>query len=322
MGSGGHATAGEVVLAYVAEQVATIRDRESGVGSVDQDAIHKTRVATRRLRSVLSSYRRLLHRERTEPLRDELKWLAAVLGEVRDMHVLREHLDQEAADVLGLGGLPEGVDRELTSREEAAARELHAALDSVRYADLRQVLDALVERPPLRRRAGRSADRVLPALAGRAAQLVDDAAALADAPDVSPHERNEHLHSVRKAAKRARYAAELALPVGGKRAALLVQRMTELQEVLGRHQDSVMSRQVLAELAAPAAAAGSAESAYAVGMLAGAEQADDVAALAAYGKALKRTRGKARRWTARGGDGADLAAPLDEADTRGPAASS
>ena len=48
------------------------------------DAVHKMRVAVRRLRSTLATYRRLLDRDVTEPLRDELKWLGGVLGAVRD----------------------------------------------------------------------------------------------------------------------------------------------------------------------------------------------------------------------------------------------
>jgi len=289
-------TAGEVLLAYLTEQVETIRSNESAVGSIDQVAIHKTRVATRRLRSVLSTYRRLLHREHTDPLRDELRWLAVALGAVRDSHVLREHLNSEASERLGLAGLPAEVERGLAERERSAVRVLHADLDSVRYAELRRRLDALVEQPPLRRRADRPAARVLPALAGKAARGVDEAARLAEVEGLTARQRDDRLHDVRKAAKRARYAAELALPVGGKGAGLLVERMTQLQEVLGRHQDSVMSRAALSELSRPAGTGP--EGAFAAGVLSGHEQADDAVTEAAYRKALRAaSEGKARRWT-------------------------
>jgi CHAD domain-containing protein len=41
----------------------------------EPDAVHQMRVATRRLRSALATYRPLLDRERTDPVRQELKWL-------------------------------------------------------------------------------------------------------------------------------------------------------------------------------------------------------------------------------------------------------
>jgi CHAD domain-containing protein len=58
------------------------------------------------------------------------------------------------------------------------------------------------------------------------------------------------LHEVRKSAKRLRYAAEAAAPVFGKRATTLARAAEEIQEILGDHQDSVVTRALLRELAA------------------------------------------------------------------------
>lgn len=46
------------------------------------------RVATRRLRSTLRTFRGLWDRPRSEALRDELKWLGVQLGRVRDGQVM------------------------------------------------------------------------------------------------------------------------------------------------------------------------------------------------------------------------------------------
>ena len=62
------------------------------------DAVHKMRVAVRRLRNALATYRPLFVREQTEPVREELKWLAAELGEPRDAEVMRERLEVMLAD--------------------------------------------------------------------------------------------------------------------------------------------------------------------------------------------------------------------------------
>ena len=54
--------------------------------------MHKMRVGTRRLRSALATFRPLLDRAVTDPIRDELKWIAGELGGARDAEVLRERL--------------------------------------------------------------------------------------------------------------------------------------------------------------------------------------------------------------------------------------
>jgi len=69
---------------------------------------------------------------------------------------------------------------------------------------------------------------------------------------VAPDAAGELLHSARKAGKRFRYAAELATPVLGDEATVKVKRAKQLQELLGEHQDSVVSVQTLRRLGAGA----------------------------------------------------------------------
>ncbi|WCI09079.1 CHAD domain-containing protein [Arthrobacter sp. OVS8] len=70
-----------------------------------------------------------------------------------------------------------------------------------------------------------------------------------DAETSSPAE-DAALHEVRKSAKRLRYAAEAAAPVFGKPASALARAAEEIQEILGDHHDSVVTRDLLRELAA------------------------------------------------------------------------
>ncbi len=79
------------------------------------------------------------------------------------------------------------------------------------------------------------------------------------------HDRDLALHEARKQAKATRYAAEAAVPALGDPAAGLVKGAKNLQNLLGDHQDSVMARQALRELADQAHAAG--ESAFTYGVL-------------------------------------------------------
>lgn len=85
-------SAAELVGSHLAAQVAELVARDPEVRRDVEDSVHKMRVATRRLRSALSTFRPLLDREVTDPLRDELRWLAAVLGAARDAEVLHARL--------------------------------------------------------------------------------------------------------------------------------------------------------------------------------------------------------------------------------------
>jgi len=76
--------------------------------------------------------------------------------------------------------------------------------------------------------------------------------------------RDAVLHGARKAAKRTRYAAEAAVPVGGKPAQRLAQQMKNVQSALGDHHDTVVGRQVARRLGVTAHLAG--ESAFAYGV--------------------------------------------------------
>ena len=88
------------------------------------------------------------------------------------------------------------------------------------------------------------------------------AAARADGVD-----RDRLLHETRKAAKRLRYAAEAARPALGGNARRLAKRAEELQEVLGAHQDDVVTAPVLRRVALSAHQAG--ESSFPYGILYG-----------------------------------------------------
>ncbi len=112
-------TAGDVVAAYIDEQVSVLRRLDPAVRADAADAVHKMRVAVRRLRSTLATYRRLLDRDVTEPIRDELKWLGGVLGAVRDAEVIRRYLlgvvDDQPSDLV-LGPVRERIESTTMTR--------------------------------------------------------------------------------------------------------------------------------------------------------------------------------------------------------------
>jgi inorganic triphosphatase YgiF len=67
--------AGTVLLAYARKQT-----DDPGVRLDEPDAVHQLRVAARRMRSVLATYRKFIDTFTANHLREELKWMAARSG--------------------------------------------------------------------------------------------------------------------------------------------------------------------------------------------------------------------------------------------------
>ncbi|MFF9507601.1 CHAD domain-containing protein [Streptomyces sp. NPDC014724] len=276
-GTGGttsRVTAGDHVLAYIRRQAEAIVTLDPAVRRDLPDSVHQMRVATRRLRSALRTYRRILDRSVTDRVGDELKWLAAELGIDRDQEVLDARLRACLAALprtLVLGPVHSRLRIWSVTRRGGSRQRTVAVLDGKRYLALLERLDTLLTTPPLLLPdASRAPERELPrAVLKEYARL---AARVGRALELPPgHDRDLALHDARKAAKRARYAAEAARPALGKPAKRFAKRMKAVQTLLGDHQDSVVARDALRTLAAQAHAAG--ESAFTWGLLYGREEA-------------------------------------------------
>lgn len=241
-------TAAEVVLAYLHTQRAALQNQDPRVRTDEDDAIHQLRVATRRMRSALQAYGKIIDREATRPLTDELKWLASVLGKARDLEVLRAHFEKSLKTLppeLVLGDVAARTTRYFAPLEAKAHKDSVAALNSERYFTLLNSIDELLDNPPLTKRAKRKAKDVLPALVDKAHTRLNHRVATALN---NTAETDEPLHEARKAAKRLRYSAEVAEASLGKQMKKLRKRAKAIQSLLGDHQDSVVARPVLLAL--------------------------------------------------------------------------
>jgi CHAD domain-containing protein len=252
--TGRKATLGDVVLGYLHEQRDAIRTGDPDVRRDLPGAVHRTRVATRRMRSALQAYGAVIDRERTRALADELKWLAGMLGAARDVEVMQARISAALDDVpddLVLGPVRAQLTRYFAAREASAREELLAALDGERYRALLTAIEDLLAAPPLTAVAGQRARGRLGAIVGRAHRRVARHVRAADRLPQG-HRRDTELHEARKAAKRLRYATEAAEPVLGKPATRLVKRTRDVQDLLGDHQDGAVARPLLRELAVQA----------------------------------------------------------------------
>jgi CHAD domain-containing protein len=266
-------TAGDHVLAYVREQRDAIIELDPAVRQDVYDSVHRLRVATRRMRSAFRSYGKVLDRTVTDPIGDELKWLAGELGVDRDAEVLTERLTaalHELPRTLLSGPVRTRLRTWMNARRGGSRRRLTGVLDSKRYLTLLDILDRLVEDPPLLEAAAGQPEKVIAKAVrkdyGKLSDLVEQAIGLEPG-----HDRDLALHEARKKSKRTRYSAEAAAPALGGPATALAKSMKSLQNLLGDHQDSVMTRETLRELSAVAHAAG--ESSFTYGVLYGREEA-------------------------------------------------
>lgn len=295
--SEGHRTAGEVLQEQLHAQVAALRSLDPLVRVDHPDAVHQMRVASRRLRSDLATYRPLVDRTRTDPVRGELRWLATALGRARDAEVLRARLLESAgtlAPELLLGPVVSRIDQETAARHRDAREALQQAMDDERYEQLVDSLEALVADLPCTDSAGRPATLELPAHVARSVRRVRRRARAVDQA-ATPQLRAALLHMVRKDAKRARYAAESAEPVFGASAGKAARRLKRLQQLLGEHQDSLLARQALREMGVAAQLAG--ENGFSFGLLHELEATRGERALRKYPAALaKATTARPARW--------------------------
>ncbi len=256
---------GKVIEASVADALGRILDHDYLLRADPSDppphAIHQVRVATRRLRSDLKTFRSALDPAWLDHTRAELKWLGGVLGDVRDRDVLFGHLT-EAGRRHRHGHTDDGggaqLRAQLTTQRRAALRNLSAVLAGQRYLDLLDRLESAVRRLPTAAVVAGESDAetlatdVLPVLVGRQWKSLRRRVRKA-----GKDPSDDQLHRIRIGAKQLRYAAELAAPVVGKRARRTAKAAENLQTILGEHHDSVTAVRWLhdtAMRATPAAA--------------------------------------------------------------------
>lgn len=234
----GRLSAAEALAPYLVAKATALLALDPLVRADVPDGVHRMRVTARQVKSVLQVYGDLFDRGTARRLRSNLGWLVDVLGQARDLEVLAARLD----------ALPGGPGaRTVTAEHREAHRAAVAAMTSSRYFALTDTLAAFAAHPPWRDRAQRPARKVLRSAIRAEEQHLQHAAAAADR-SLPPAVRARHLHDVRKAAKRLRYAVEAVEPVFGEEVAAYRGALTQLQNVLGAHHDTVVARARLVTL--------------------------------------------------------------------------
>ncbi|HEX5017121.1 MAG TPA: CYTH and CHAD domain-containing protein [Actinomycetes bacterium] len=256
--------ASAAVAFHVRTQVAAIIEQDQRVRRQLPDAVHQYRVAARRLRSVLQAFLPLVDEEWARHLREELDWIASVMGQSRDREVLEQRLVDAVrtlpAEVDAAAALV-AIQKQLDAELDEANASIDEALKSERYRRLMQTLHAASADPPTTSLAEGKAMKVLPPLVeARWRKLAKRAKKLHN--EMDGHD--EHWHKARILAKKARYTVEACIPVFGSPAKKLAKQLETVTDLLGEHQDAAMAAALLQQLATSSRGS---RSAFALGIL-------------------------------------------------------
>ncbi|ALX13839.1 metal-chelation protein CHAD [Burkholderia cepacia JBK9] len=214
----------------------------------DPEFVHQMRVALRRLRTLMRFFPRFADRAWQDTLGADLRWVAALLGTVRDWDVFSTESLPALIAADGGDGDWDGTLDAARAQSMAARVELRQALHSARYARLTlgwlEWLGTLAlpaaegdDAPSLRRHATKRVRRLFGHLYASPSLTSLDTAA---------------RHQVRIDAKRLRYALEFFASLASRRTRNeTVKTLTRVQGVLGEANDTMVALHHLEQLAAP-----------------------------------------------------------------------
>jgi CHAD domain-containing protein len=244
-------TARDLVGGYIAEQCTVIIDSEAELRA-GANVVHTTRVAVRRLRSTIRVFPDLFDPSEAGHLEEELVWWAGLLGDVRDLDILAQRQSALLAELPGeliLGPVASTIESELAVQRKQATDAILEALDSMRFRKLIGLMHHWRSDAPFTVAADvapNAINTMIKKAKRKAGKRLTTAAAARRAGEPS----DELFHRARKASKRYRYAVEAAQPVWGSKADKIISERKDLQDLLGNHQDGIVSAGFLRELGA------------------------------------------------------------------------
>ncbi|GMU91462.1 MAG: hypothetical protein AMXMBFR4_05200 [Candidatus Hydrogenedentota bacterium] len=230
--------AAQLTVRLLKERVAELRRHVRTAARHDIDGVHDLRVASRRIRAVLTGHSALIKKSKLRPFRRRMRGVTRGLGKARELDV-----------TLGLLGT---LRRELTGSERAAALCAGRHLRGLR-ADESPLVDAgvsLVRDVDFR---AELSDVIGAVRAPKSCYLVYAGDALRErAYDLDraftrwKHLHSEdHLHQIRLALKKFRYSCEIFQRLFGPSMDELIAQMKNLQDALGAWNDHRILRAYL-----------------------------------------------------------------------------
>ena len=237
-----------LVLANLATTIAA--NWQGTIDQSDPEFLHDLRIAVRQTRTVLAAAKHVLPAEIRDLARDEFAWLADLTSTPRDLDVYLLEWSSYT-DPLGpeVAASLEPVRDLLERRRNDGHVALERGLCSERAATLMNTWQGWLATPSVRDGLPRRALRPLgPLVAKRIARAHE--IVLEHGRRIGPDTPAEHVHDLRKDAKKLRYLLECfggLLPKGARKR--YVKRLRALQDNLGEHQDAEVHTHMLRAVA-------------------------------------------------------------------------
>ncbi len=209
---------------------------------IDTEFVHQARVATRRMRSCLRLFRDAVPVSTGNFLAAELRWLAGLLGEVRDLDVFLLNLSDFQQQ---LGRFPEKqrifFENWIAEHRRGPLATLHQTFASSRYQNLERRLARFLSQPlPQRPRAPLALKQVYEV----APQLINEKfeAVMKQGHAVLADPKLKEFHFLRIQMKKLRYACEFMSSAYEESLDPFIERTVEIQDCLGDIQDTVFTQ--------------------------------------------------------------------------------
>ena len=215
----------------------------------DADAVHQARVAIRRFRAALWTFRDVMADAAYLWLKGELRWMQQAFGPARDWEVFaRQAIEPLIERFPDDAGLP-AVRRAAEQARDQGLEEAIAAIGDPRWTRLVLQLEIWIANQGWAG-DGKKALRA-PATKLAAGALDRRCKRLRKLGGKTCHRPPEELHQVRVAAKKLRYLTEYFGPMFGADAAkAYAARLAGVQEILGALNDAAVGKRLLAEVPA------------------------------------------------------------------------
>jgi CHAD domain-containing protein len=277
---------------------------ERAVREGDTEGVDQMRVGLRRLRAAISIFKELLPGPETEAIKRELKWLTEQLGSARDFDVLIEQRVNKEPRVSPIGSEINLLASDLQARRATGLQKAKAAVDSDRYR-------ALGLRTALWVTNGEWSKSAEPlAAARRERPAVENAAEILNKRSKKTSKKVEDIealnarlrHKLRIALKKLRYACEFFAGLfDGRKQTNERKRFASilkaLQGSLGALNDIEVHKRLAVTMAHPRKRSGKqAAKALAMGFIAGQEQQQIAACIAAADKTGERLSNSTKFW--------------------------
>lgn len=236
-----HDAIGSAARKAIAFHLGSLLEQVEPAKAGEVEAIHQLRVATRRLRAALRLFARYLRAIKPRATSMQLRWLAGEAGRVRNLDII-EALARTRAQKLPaeIAGALDPIWQEVRAQRAKGAAQLAAALESARFKRLVKVLSATIPITP-------AADAPFSSIAAELVRpLLESMMKAGEKMENDPVPLK--IHRLRVRAKRARYALETMREMDKAQIGAILDRLAEVQDVLGSYHDAVVAAQWIENL--------------------------------------------------------------------------